>query len=266
MEPAERVALGMVDAERKRRQNVVGAEILEIDGLVLAFSNVPDPQLNSIVVEHEPLDPVGSLVAAEREFVRRDQAIGIELQMDRNPGLEAAVHSVGLTRIIERPAMATAPSLMPPTSMPDGIDVHQVASDEDVRGLVEVGVQAFGDDPDIGMAFYGASSRGVDGARSFVAWDGERPVGISAGYHREGAVGVMGVAVVPGARGRGLGSALTVLAARAFPGADLAWLYPSDEARSMYERLGFRRVADDEIWVREVSQTAPSVMSRPSNG
>ena len=50
MEPAERMALGMVDAERKRRQNVAGAEVLEIDGLVLAFSNLPDPQLNSVMI------------------------------------------------------------------------------------------------------------------------------------------------------------------------------------------------------------------------
>jgi GNAT superfamily N-acetyltransferase len=253
MEPAERMALGMVDAERKRRQNVAGAEMFEIDGLVLAFSNLPDPQLNSVVVLHEPSDPTEAMAEAEREFVQRGHAIGIDLQVGRDPGLDEAVRSMELTRIIERPGMALEVDAVPEAPIPAGIEIRRVASDEDVRGLVEVGVLAFGDDPEVGMACYGVSSRGVDGARSFIAWRDEEPVGIATGYLHEGAVGVMGVAVVPAARTLGLGSALTVRAAQAFPGADLAWLHPSDEARSMYGRLGFRPVADHEIWVRQAS-------------
>src|SRR4029079_15838339 len=130
----------------------------------------------------------------------------------------------------------------------------------------EVGVQAFGDDPGIGMSCYGVSSRGVDGARAFIAWRGEEPVGIATGYLHEGAVGIMGVAVVPAARTLGLGSELTVQAARAFPEGDLAWLHPSDEARSMYGRLGFRAVADHEIWIRGAAEAPPSMMARPSSG
>ena len=250
MEPAERMALGMVDAERKRRQNVAGAEVLEIDGLVLAFSNLPDPQLNSVVVHHGPSDASAAMEAAEREFVQRSHPIGIDLQVGRNPGVDEAVRSMGLLRIIERPGMTLDVEAVPEAPVPHGIEIRPVASDEDVRGLVEVGVQAFGDDPEVGMSCYGVSSRGVDGARSFIAWRGEDPVGIATGYLHEGAVGVMGVAVVPAARTLGLGSALTVQAARAFPEGELAWLHPSDEARSMYGRLGFRPVADHEIWIR----------------
>jgi len=244
------MALGMVDAERKRRQNVAGAEVLEIDGLVLAFSNLRDPQLNSVVVHHDPSDASAAMEAAEREFVQRGHPIGIDLQVGRNPGVDEAVRSMGLIRIIERPGMALDVDAVPEAPVPHGIEIRPVTSDEDVRGLVEVGVQAFGDDPEVGMSCYGVSSRGVDGARGFIAWRGEEPVGIATGYLHEGAVGVMGVAVVPGARTLGLGSALTVQAARAFPEGDLAWLHPSDEARSMYGRLGFGPVADHEIWIR----------------
>ncbi|HSH34421.1 MAG TPA: hypothetical protein VLB31_12420, partial [Actinomycetota bacterium] len=188
MEPAERMALGMVDAERKRRQNVAGAEVLEIDGLVLAFSNLPDPQLNSVVVDHDPSDALGAMEAAEREFVRRSHPIGIDLQVGRNPGVDDAVRSMGLIRIIERPGMTLEVDALPEAPVPHGIEIRPVMSDEDVRGLVEVGVQAFDDDPEIGMSCYGVSSRGVDGARSFIAWRGEEPVGIATGYLLEGAV------------------------------------------------------------------------------
>jgi GNAT superfamily N-acetyltransferase len=119
-----------------------------------------------------------------------------------------------------------------------------------VAGLVSVGVEAFGDDPAVGAAFYGAGATGIEGMQAFVAWDEDRPVGIATGYRHDDAVGVMGVGVVPSARRRGIGSALTRRAATAFPGADIAWLHPSDEALRMYERLGFAPVSQWEVWVR----------------
>jgi hypothetical protein len=40
-----------------------------------------------------------------------------------------------------------------------------------------------------------------------------------------------------------------VIAARAFP-ADLAWLHASEMACTLYGHLGFRTVAEWEVWVR----------------
>ena len=112
---------------------------------------------------------------------------------------------------------------------------------------------SFGDDPAVGRAFYGAAALGAPDVVMFVAWRGTEPAGIASAYRDRDTTGVMGVGVVPAARGGGLGSALTVCAARAFPGADLAWLHPSDEARSMYERLGFEAVSEWEVWVRRAA-------------
>jgi GNAT superfamily N-acetyltransferase len=140
---------------------------------------------------------------------------------------------------------------LPVAPSPIGVEIRPVTTDADVEALVAVGVASFDDDPAVGMAVYGAGARGVDGVRTFVAWEGDDPVGISAGYLVRGAVSVMGVAVVPQARRRGIGAALTVHAARCFPGADLAWLHPSEMARPLYEGLGFSAVSDWEIWVRD---------------
>jgi GNAT superfamily N-acetyltransferase len=253
MDAAERVALGVVAAERARRANVTGAEVLEIDGLVLALANLPDPALSSVVVDREPDDAAGALAAAEAEFVLRGLQFGIDLQVARHPSVDRAVRAMGLTRIIERPGMVAEPAALPMAPVPDGIEIRPVEGPDDVEGLVRVGVAAFGDDPEVGRACYGAGALGVPATRVFVAWHRSEPVGIGTGYRDGATTGVMGVGVVPDARGRGLGSALTVRAARAFDGADLAWLHPSDEARSMYGRLGFRAVADWEVWVREPS-------------
>jgi GNAT superfamily N-acetyltransferase len=250
MDVAERIALGVVDAERLRRERVEGAEVLEIDGYVLAFSNQPDPALNAVMVEREPQDAIGSLHLAEAECVRRAQPLGVNLQRGRHPRVDDAVRDLGLALLLERPAMAVDPSALPEAPLPSCVEIRPVTTDADVGALVAVGVAAFGDDPAVGMAVYGAGARGVDGVRTFVAWDGADPIGISAGYLVRDAVSVMGVAVVPEARRRGIGAALTVRAALTFP-ADLAWLHPSEMARPIYEALGFVAVSDWEIWVRD---------------
>ena len=251
VQQAERLALGLVAAERARRANVTGAEVLEIDGLVLALANLPDPALSSVVVEALPRDAVAALVAAEAEFARRGLQFGIDLQVGRHPEVDAAVRLMGLTCIIQRPGLVIDPVALPEVRVPDGVEIRAVDGPDDAEALVQVGVLAFGDDPDTGRAFYGAGALGAPDAQMFVGWQGAEPVAIAAGYRDGPTTGVMGVGVVPAARGRGIGSAMTVWAGRAFTGADLAWLHPSDEARSMYARLGFQQVSEWEVWVRE---------------
>ena len=242
----------MVDAERKRRQNVAGAEVFEIDGLVLAFSNLPDPQLNSVVVHHEPSDALAAMEATEREFVRRSHPIGIDLQVGRNPGVDEAVRSMGLIRIIERPGMTLEVDAVPEAPVPHGIEIRPVLSDEDVRGLVEVGVQAFGDDPEVGMSCYGVSSRGVDGARAFIAWRGEDLLGSRPATCTRAPWGSwvsrwfpqLGRSAWVGVDGSG-GASVPRRRARVAA--------PQRRGALDVRRLGFRSVADHEIWIRGAS-------------
>ena len=70
---AERIAIGFAEAERQRRANVEGAETLEIDGLLLAFANVPDPPVNSTLVLSQPSDPAAALAEAEAAFLAPQQ-------------------------------------------------------------------------------------------------------------------------------------------------------------------------------------------------
>jgi predicted GNAT family acetyltransferase len=139
---------------------------------------------------------------------------------------------------------------VPALALPDGIRIDPVRDERDAAAIARVEQEGFGSEREIAERFYAAASYGGDGARSFVAWDGDEPVGIAAAYLHESAIGIFGVAVVPDARRRGIGTALSITAARAFPG-DLAWLHTDDAAaRSVYERLGFREVAEWEVWVR----------------
>jgi ribosomal protein S18 acetylase RimI-like enzyme len=143
---------------------------------------------------------------------------------------------------------------LPERSLPEGVRVEPVT---DARGTSAVArVERTLLDPaelesgsEIPDRFYGPASNGGEGARTFVAWEGDEPVGIASAHLREGAIGILGVGVTPRARRRGIASALSVIAARAFP-ADLAWLHAAEGAQSLYAQLGFREVAEWEVWVR----------------
>jgi ribosomal protein S18 acetylase RimI-like enzyme len=248
----ERIALGFVEAERQRRASVPGAEVVEIDGLLLAFANVPDPPVNSALVISEPSDPAAALVTAEAEFRRRERAFGMDVAAGRHPSVDKAVRSAGFSLLFSWPAMAARLDDLPERSLPEGVRVEPVSDTAGASALARVERSLL--DPteegsEIAERFYGPGSYGVEGARAFVAWEGDEPVGTASAHLREGAIGILGVGVVPRARRRGIASALSVIAARAFP-ADLAWLHAAEGAQSMYTQLGFREVAEWEVWVR----------------
>jgi ribosomal protein S18 acetylase RimI-like enzyme len=250
MEVGERIAIGFAEAERKRRANVPGAEVLEIDGLLLAFANVADPPVNSVHVISEPVDPVAAFTAAEQAFRERGRPIGVDIAVGRHPSVDRAIREIGLTRLFAWPGMAVDVADLPEAELPDGIRVEPVTGERGAAAIAHVEQVGFDSEPETAERFYAAASYGVEGGRSFVAWDGEDPVGIAAAYLHAGAIGIFGVAVVPAARRRGIASSLSVIAARAFP-ADLVWLHTNDpQARSVYERLGFREVAQWEVWIR----------------
>jgi ribosomal protein S18 acetylase RimI-like enzyme len=215
------------------------------------LANLPDPQLNGVFVEREPSDPAAAVAAAEIEYRKRRMVFGLDLQAGRHLSVDVAIRSAGLERILERPGMAADLSELADAPVPDGLTISLVRDATAAQAMVDVGTESFGDDPEIGAAFYGPGAFGIEGSKTFLAWDGDRAVAISSGYLFQGAVGVFGVGVVPDARRRGIGAAMTATAARAFGEvADMVWLHPSDMAMSLYERLGFRRACEWEVWIR----------------
>ena len=263
---AERIALGYVEAERQRRRNVPGAEVVTLDGLALCFANVAAPELNGTLVQSKPSDPSAALAAAESEYRRRGLSFGINIQAGRHPALDEAVRAAGLVRIFGRPGLAARVAELAEPATPEESRIASVVDPRGSDGVGVVDIASFDDPPEVAHGFYGRSIHSAPDARWFLAWERHEPVGMAAAHLYDGAVGVFGVGVVPRARRRVLGAALTVAAARAFPEADLAWLHPSEMARHLYEEIGFVRVADWEVWGRrEVAiglSGAPRILAR----
>jgi ribosomal protein S18 acetylase RimI-like enzyme len=247
---AERIARGIVGATRIRFSAVAIAELVEVDGLLVAISNLPAPELNGAYVVREPTHPASALATAEAELATRGMTFGIDMEAGRHPSVDVAVRAAGLEMIVVRPAMAVRVEELPPAPLPDGVTIRPIETPGDASALAHVDAEAFEGDLEISERFHAAGVVDVDGCRGFVAWEGDVPVGAGIAYEVAGTVGIYGVSVIPSVRRRGIGAAITVACARAFPEADLAWLQASEMGLGVYEGLGFRRVADWEVWVR----------------
>ena len=204
----ERIALGFVEAERQRRANVPDAEVVEIDGLFLAFANVPDPEVNSALVISEPNDPSATLAKAETVFRERDRVFGMDVAAGRHPSVDEAVRSAGLSLLFSWPAMAARIDEIPERSQPEGVRVETVTDRQGASAVARVErsliqPSELTDGPGIAERFYGPGLYGAEGARAFVAWEGDEPVGIASAHLRAGAVGILGVGASPGHVGVG---------------------------------------------------------------
>ncbi|HSJ49952.1 MAG TPA: GNAT family N-acetyltransferase [Actinomycetota bacterium] len=131
---------------------------------------------------------------------------------------------------------------------PADLEVVEVDDDESVRQAESLIVEVFG---------AGAGAGNVltvgcldDRLRVWVGRVDGRPVSTSMAYVGDGFVGVYCVATAADARGRGYGEALTWAATRSRP--DLpATLQASSMGRPVYERMGFRTVAEFTVWALE---------------
>ncbi len=250
MDLADRIVAAGLEGERVRAEVVEGGEVVEVAGLLVAFSNLPAPELNGTRVIREPDDPAAALEEARAVFRSRGHPFfGIEIEVGRHPRVEAAIRAAGLHRVESWPTMAVSIGLLPAESVLADVEIREVREEPDLEAVRTVEVATFGTPPEIAEGFVGRKMLLDERVRMFTAWIDGEPVGEASAYLLHDTVGIFGVGVVESARRRGIGAALTIRAARAFEDrTDLAWLQPSDMARRMYEALGFLSVSRWEVW------------------
>ena len=132
---------------------------------------------------------------------------------------------------------------------PSELEIVRVSTPEDVAEFEAVSVRGFGtEDAAIEPGtFHPPTILEDDAMHMFTGRVEGRAVAAAMGYILGDVVGVFGVATVASARRRGYGTALTRAAMLADTGLP-AVLAPSDEAMSMYRRLGFETVGALSIW------------------
>jgi len=248
---AERVAAGMVAAWRARVSHIEGHALYEHDGIVTALSGLPDPELSVALVQREPTDPLEALARAEWWFDRHGGQLGIDLELGRHPSVDRALQTMGLALVVSRPAMVLEIGELEPGRPVEGLEIARVEAPRELAEMVRIETVGFGTAPAVAARMLAPSALERPDVRLFLArLDGEA-VGMAYVHVHERALGVFGVATVPDRRRRGIGTAVTEHAVRmSSPGADLAWLQPSEMGRPVYEAMGFRAIAEWQVWIR----------------
>ena len=218
-----------------------GGRIVEERGVLLVSG--PSAYLR-VAIRTDPLVDGSAVVARATEFFAGEPAGFIVLvRRPDDEDIERAALARGFrTGWAERPMVLTAaPSAR---DVPDGVDVRLVA---DERAVVDYGrvVALANDDPgerERAPLLFHDETIVAPHIAAFVAYLGTEPVACAMTLVSRRVAGVFYVATVEHARRRGLGDALTRMAARAgFElGAEAAWLGASEMGAGLYRRVGFR--------------------------
>ena len=174
---------------------------------------------------------------------RRLEAHGLEPDAEAVPGMALDLRR----RLREAPG-------------PAGLTIERVRDEASFEFVVDIVIAAFG-----GLAWLRDGLRRfallgfADGnpQRTYLARLDGRPVGTALGFHAGSVLGIYNVAVLSDARGRGIGGAVTraALQAGADDGCRIAVLESTALGHPVYERLGFRDVAEYRVYC---SATAPA--------
>lgn len=138
-----------------------------------------------------------------------------------------------------------------PGAAPPELELVRVSTEDEVEEFEEVSVRGFENEDAVIEAgtMHPAGVLDDPAMAIFLGRIDGKAVGAAMGYRTEAAVGVFGVTTVASARRRGYATALTRAAMLPETGLP-AVLAPSEEGKSLYEKLGFEAVGALTIWAK----------------
>lgn len=241
--PPHDVIRGTIRNEQELWREMVrwsGGLIVEEPGLLLVAG--PSRYLRVAIRLDRRLDAQQAIERA-REFFRSSDGGHIVLvrEPDDDDLAEAALAAGYAPAWTERPMALPAPP--PPSALIVDLDVRRVSTPDEVTDYGTV-VGDANDDPgerERATLLFDDDSIVAPHIAAFVAYDDGDPVSCAMTLVSHGVAGVFYVATRERARRRGLGDALTRLAAGAgFElGARAAWLGASEMGAGLYRRIGF---------------------------
>lgn len=189
-------------------------------------------------------DDVRRLRARQHELAVPEQ---LEWVGELVPGLDRAARDAGLV-VHEHPLMVLSGTVPAPRPVP-GLEVRLVGADDPTLGAVHAAIGAgFEESDEVGSGDAPfVRERVADGVTRLVgAYESGEPVGGGSHQPRGPVTELTGIAVLPRARGHGVGTALTAALvddARSLRATTVFLSAGSDEVAALYARVGFTRVA-----------------------
>ena len=218
----------------------LGQASLWYPGLWATNGAIPALYLNAIVFGPREIEHLASFVAASPSTKRLAIADSTN-QLDLAP--------LGLVRERAHPCFWRTPGPTGEPPMPGELEILEVTSADVLAEFEATSVVGFEGES---VPRFAHHAPGVLADPCYRLWLGSVQglgVGAAMAYVADDLIGIYGVTVVPGARRRGYGAALTWRAIQADPRLP-ATLQPSDMAVRMYRRLGLAPIGHLSGWHR----------------
>ncbi len=222
---------------------------------------IPHPWFNGAISSRQPRDGDSDFIEASLSHFRSKNLPSCTWWLD--PPLECADWQPMLSRYgfhvsSDTPGMALElETLHEPAQDLDGLDVRVVADAESLRAWAKVFTIGYGLPPDWEKSVHQLQLQLGLGfpVRNYVGFINGEPVATSCLFLGAGVAGIYSVATLPKARGKGIGSAVTLRAlqnAREL-GYHIGILQSSDMGYNVYKRLGFRQLCQIEYFYLSLS-------------
>lgn len=225
-----------------------GGAAAELPGARAMASGLPHPQWNNADVH----DPAAVDLAVLRDWYAGRGITAWGVRVPSGTAWSAGRH------LFAKRLMGLTPDRFVPSADPPGVALRRAAA-ADLEAVLAVDAVAFEEDAEVERGWVGPhlTAPGAEARIEVLLAEADGvAVGTAYSLRSDGWAGpalyVAGVAVLPSARRRGIGTALTSrLLTRGFAtGAALAHLHPdTDEAARLYERLGFVEVPGFDVYV-----------------
>ncbi|MFP4513256.1 MAG: GNAT family N-acetyltransferase [Acidimicrobiales bacterium] len=256
MDPPEAALLlerGLATSWARQTRLVPGSTIRHLGGLLVALSGIVDQTQQVAVVEGPVPEPGAAVIAAEICFDRARWRPAFDLIVGAHPDIEAVLERRGFEVVVSRPGMVR-PLTQRDWQAPDPGVVLELGTSVERDQIVELQRVSFDLTPAtasgmVGDAMFADPDIAIIVARTEI---GGAVVGSVTVHLDPAAAAIVGTAVDPRHRQRGIGTALTaaaldLAAAHRIPH---AWLQATTAGEGVYDRLGFARVARCDVWLR----------------
>jgi len=237
--------------------------IEEVPGLVLISTGDSDSMGNPAFVTHVPSDPDG-LIRRVTEFFEGRRLPWILIAFpEAADALRDPARAAGLRDEGAFPGMVLRPLPSRPSPLPEGFRVHRVETPPELEALERTGSSAYGKEyvpPD-------GDWLSAPGVSLYLGYRGKTPVSLGALIVAHRIAGIAYVGTVPDQRRQGFAEAIVrrAIADGRASGCDAAYLWATPMGRTVYERMGFRRLLDYQIWSAPHSPM-PAAIRRPAGG
>jgi GNAT superfamily N-acetyltransferase len=249
-----------VEANLAAIQGHYATDVFDREGVRLCYSGLRWRVLNGAVLAKLPAADADKCIAdvlawfGERSVPWRWIVGPLSAPADLGERLVAA----GMRAASDHPGMVLRLDRMrdEPASLP-GLDVHEVLDDDDFDGWADVQRDTWGLTAESDEAWRKAHLRLGFGKglqlRNYVAMLDGKALGGAAVFLAEGVAGIYNVAVVPEARGKGIGREVTLAALRDARdlGFSLSTLGSSDLGLPVYLRIGYEEVCRIRVYVMD---------------